>query len=164
MKNEKTNVCRFLDKQKAVYTLHTYPHEEGVPVDAKTAAAFLHKKPEEVFKTLVTLGVKDDPYVFVVPANATLNLKKAAKACGEKSIRMLPLEKLLPLTGYVRGGCSPLGMKKHFPTFLDESCLAHDTILVSAGHIGMQVELAPTLLGTLCRARICPLAQFEEES
>jgi len=145
MKDQKTNVMRLLERAKISYIPHTYPHGDG-PVDGPTVAALLGQDPARVFKTLVTVGAKGRYYVFDIPVLRELDLKKAARAVGEKSVAMLHLSQLTPLTGYVRGGCSPIGMKKQFPTVLDRSALEHETICVSAGKIGAQVELAPGAL------------------
>ena len=139
-KEEKTNVMRVLDQKKAPYTAHTYPAGNTAP-DGVTVAQMLGQDPECVFKTLVAKGASGGHYVFDIPVAATLDLKKAAKAVGEKSVAMLPAKELLPLTGYVHGGCSPVGMKKRFPTVFHESCLDYETICVSAGKVGFQVEL-----------------------
>ena len=151
-KEEKTNVMRTLEQKKIPYTPHTYSHEEGA-VDGVSVAAMLGQDPEAVFKTLVTRGASGGYYVFDIPVAATLDLKKAARAVGEKSVAMLPAKELLPLTGYVHGGCSPVGMKKQFPTVFHESCLEQDTICVSAGKIGFQVEVRPDDLMALTRAK-----------
>ena len=141
-KEEKTNVMRVLEQKKVSYTAHAYdPEASGI--DGVSVAKALGQDPAAVFKTLVVKGASGGYYVFDIPVAATLDLKKAAKAVGEKSIAMLPQKELLPLTGYVHGGCSPVGMKKRFPTVFDESCLDHKTICVSAGKVGFQVELAP---------------------
>lgn len=149
-KDEKTNVTRLLDQRKIPYTAHAYG--DGEALDAVTVAGILGKDPQAVFKTLVTKGTSGACYVFDIPAPATLDLKKAAKAVGEKALAMLPSKELLPLTGYVHGGCSPLGMKKKLPTVFHESCLAQPAICVSAGKIGRQVELSPASLMALCEA------------
>ena len=151
-KDEKTNVMRTLEQKKIAYTAHTYPHEDGVAVDGVTVAQMLGQNPDAVFKTLVTKGASGGYYVFDIPVAQTLDLKKAAKAVGEKSIAMLPSKDLLPLTGYVHGGCSPVGMKKQFPTVFHESCVDYDTVMVSAGKIGYQVEVNPKDLLALLRA------------
>ena len=156
-KDEKTNVMRTLEQKKIPYTAHTYPHEEGVAVDGVTVAGMLNQDPAAVFKTLVAKGAGGGYYVFGIPVAETLDLKKAAKAVGEKSIAMLPSKELLPLTGYVHGGCSPVGMKKLFPTVFHESCLALETMMVSAGKIGYQVELAPDALIELVGAEVADL-------
>lgn len=140
---EKTNVMRLLEQKKVAYIPHTYPHREGEAVDGETVARLTGADPAAVFKTLVTAGASGGHYVFAVPVLGELDLKKAARAAGEKSLALLPLKELTPLTGYVRGGCSPVGMKKRFPTFFDASARERETILVSAGRIGFQVELAP---------------------
>ena len=151
-KDEKTNVMRLLEQKKIPYAAHTYPHEEGVAVDGVTVAQMLEQDPAAVFKTLVTKGASGGYYVFDIPVAETLDLKKAAKAVGEKSIAMLPQKELLPLTGYVHGGCSPVGMKKQFPTVFHETVILFDTICVSAGKIGAQVEVAPAALMELLDA------------
>ena len=148
-KDEKTNVMRILEQKGIPYTPHTYPHEEGVAVDGVSVARSLGQDPECVFKTLVARGASNALYVFDIPVGDSLDLKKAAKVVGEKSIAMLHQKELLPLTGYVHGGCSPVGMKKQYPTFFHETAEIIDTILVSAGKIGYQVELKPEDLITL---------------
>ena len=158
-KEEKTNVMRILDQRKIPYTAYTYPHQEGVPVDGVTVAGSLGLDPARVFKTLVARGASNALYVFDIPVGDSLDLKKAAKAVGEKSVAMLRQKELLPLTGYVHGGCSPVGMKKQFPTVLDESVEGLDTIVVSAGKIGAQVELAPAALCGLIRGKFAPVAK-----
>ena len=154
---EKTNVMRILDQKKIPYIPHGYEHEEGAAVDAETVATLLGRKPNEIFKTLVTRGGKGGYYVFVIPGNGHLDLKKAAKAAGEKSIEMLKSAELLPLTGYIHGGCSPVGMKKLFPTFFDESVMSIEKVIVSAGKIGKQVEVEPKLLIPLVKAKTADL-------
>lgn len=149
MKQDKTNVMRILEQKKVDYVPHFYPHEEGVAVDGATVARLTGRDPAQVFKTLVTVGASREHYVFVIPVESELELKKAAKAVGEKSVTMLPLKELTPLTGYVRGGCSPVGMKKRFVTVFHESALEWDAILVSAGRIGAQVEVSPQALAEL---------------
>ena len=156
-KDEKTNVMRILDQKKVPYTPYTYPHEPGVAVDGVTVAESLGQDPARVFKTLVTRGASGGYYVFDIPVGATLDLKKAAKAVGEKSVAMLHQKELLPLTGYVHGGCSPVGMKKSFPTVFHETALEGDMIMVSAGKIGYQVELKPADLIALVGAATADL-------
>ena len=138
----KTNVMRVLDQKKIAYTAHSYPHGEDA-VDGVTVAKLTGLEPERVFKTLVTRGASKKNYVFVIPVNRELNLKKAAAAVGEKSVSMIPQRDLLPLTGYVHGGCSPIGMKKPFPTYIDRRAEGLARISVSAGVRGCQVILAP---------------------
>ena len=142
----KTNVMRILEKEGVAHQVHYYPTDGAL--DAVSVAGMLGQEPDAVFKTLVTQGKSRAFYVFVIPGPQTLNLKRAASACGEKSIEMIPQKLLLPNTGYVHGGCSPIGMKKAYPTFIDETAQLFDTICVSAGKIGAQVELAPD---DLCR-------------
>ena len=151
-KEEKTNVMRVLEQKKVPYQGHTYPHDGETAPDGVSVARSLGQDPACVFKTLVTRGASGGYYVFDIPVAATLDLKKAAKAVGEKSVTMLPSKELLPLTGYVHGGCSPVGMKKQFPTVFHDSCLEQETIYVSAGKIGFQVEVAPQALMDLVRA------------
>lgn len=151
-KEEKTNVMRVLEQKKVPYQGHTYPHDGETAPDGVSVAQSLGQDPACVFKTLVTRGASGGYYVFDIPVAATLDLKKAAKAVGEKSVTMLPSKELLPLTGYVHGGCSPVGMKKQFPTVFHDSCLEQETIYVSAGKIGFQVEVAPQALMDLVRA------------
>ena len=138
---EKTNVMRVLDQHKIPYTAHTYDPDAGL--DGVSVAGQLGQDPAAVFKTLVAKGASGGYYVFDIPVAETLDLKKAAKAVGEKSVAMLPQKELLPLTGYVHGGCSPVGMKKQFPTVFDETAELFDTICVSAGKVGFQVEVNP---------------------
>ena len=154
-KTEKTNVMRLLEQKKLPYTPHDYLATGAV--SGVEVAAALGEPPERVFKTLVTTGASGGHYVFVIPVAEELDLKKAAKAVGEKSIAMLPQKELLPLTGYIHGGCSPIGMKKLYPTFIDESAQLFDTICVSAGKIGAQVELAPDALCGLISAKYAEL-------
>ena len=142
-KEAKTNAMRFLEKQKVDYTAHEYPHEEGVAVDGVTVAASMGQDPACVFKTLVTQGVSRNYFVFVIPVAQELDLKAAARAVGEKSVAMLHVADINRVTGYVRGGCSPVGMKKQYVTVFDQSALAQPRIYVSGGRIGVQVCCAP---------------------
>ena len=151
-KEEKTNVMRVLEQKGIPYSAHTYEHEEGVAVDGVTVARSLGQDPECVFKTLVARGASKGIYVFAIPVADNLDLKKAAKAVGEKSIEMVAVKEINSLTGYVRGGCSPVGMKKEYPTVFHETAEIIDTIMVSAGKIGYQVELAPEALISLVGA------------
>ena len=129
---QKTNVMRLLDQKKIPYTPHEYPHGDEA-VDGVTVARMTGLDPARVFKTLVTRGASKRIYVFVVPVTAELELRKAAKAVGEKSVEMVRVSEINALTGYVRGGCSPLGMKKLYPTVFHESAAALESIAVSAG-------------------------------
>ena len=158
MSEEKTNVMRVLDQKKVPYTPHHYAHPDGA-VDGASVAALIDRDPATVCKTLVTQGASKKYYVFVIPVLKELDLKAAAKAVGEKSIEMIKQAQLLPLTGYVHGGCSPVGMKKQFPTVLDQSVEGLDTITVSAGKIGAQVELAPAALAGLVRGCFAPVSK-----
>ena len=147
--NDKTNVMRVLDAKKVAYESHAY--EADSTLTGEQIAGILGEPAEKVFKTLVTQGKTGAYYVFVVPVKEELDLKKAAKASGEKSIAMINQKDLLPLTGYVHGGCSPIGMKKPFPTFIHETVPTLDKIFVSAGKVGFQIELAPADLITVVR-------------
>ena len=138
---DKTNVMRVLDQKKVKYEAHFY--EPDATMTGEEIAAILNEDPEHVFKTLVTQGKSGAYYVFVVPVKGELELKKAAKAAGENSIAMIKQKELLPLTGYVHGGCSPIGMKKPFKTFVHESASALENMFVSAGKVGAQIELSP---------------------
>lgn len=149
--DEKTNVMRVLEQKNIPYTAHTYPADGAI--DGVSVAKMLGQSVEQVFKTLVTRGASGAYYVFDIPAAENLDLKKAAKAVGEKSVAMLPQKELLPLTGYVHGGCSPVGMKKQFPTVFHETVILFDTICVSAGRIGYQVEVSPDALMELVGAQ-----------
>ena len=150
-KEEKTNVMRTLEQKKIPYTAHSY--DPDGPIDGVSVAQTLGQPAERVFKTLVTKAASGAYYVFDIPVAENLDLKKASKAVGEKSIAMLPQKELLGLTGYVHGGCSPVGMKKQFPTVFHKTALGYDTVCVSAGKIGAQVECDPKALIDLLRAK-----------
>ena len=155
-KEDKTNVMRILDQKRVEYKHYSYG--DGTAVSGTEVAAILGRDPKTVFKTLVTVGKSGQHYVFIIPVEKELDLKLAASAAGEKNIEMIKAKELLPLTGYVHGGCSPIGMKKFFPTFLDESAKSCSTILFSAGKIGRQVELAPPDLAGVIKlsfAKLC---------
>ncbi len=154
-KEEKTNVMRVLEQKGVAYTPHTYPTDGSI--DGASVAGYLGQDPEHVFKTLVARGASGGYYVFDIPVEDTLDLKKAAKAVGEKSIAMIHQKELLPLTGYIHGGCSPVGMKKQFPTVFHETAEILDSICVSAGKIGYQVEVAPADLIALVGAKTADL-------
>lgn len=151
-KTEKTNVMRLLEQKGIPYTPHDY--RASGAVGGTEVAAALGEDPARVFKTLVTVGASGGYYVFVIPVAEELDLKKAAKAVGEKSIAMLPQKELLPLTGYIHGGCSPIGMKKPFPTVLHQSAAERESIYVSAGKVGFQVEVAPADLQKMLPMRL----------
>ena len=140
-KQDKTNCMRVLESKKIAYTPHLY--EADPTLSGGDIAALLGEEPSQVFKTLVTVGKPQKYYVFVIPVTEELNLKKAAAAAGEKSVSMIPQKDLLPLTGYVHGGCSPIGMKKRFPSFIHGNASGLSRIFVSAGRVGCQVELDP---------------------
>lgn len=148
----KTNVMRLLEQKKVRYSPHEYAHGDEA-VDGATVAKIIGRDPACVFKTLVTRGASKTIYVFVIPVLCELDLKKAAKAVKEKSIAMIHVSEINALTGYVRGGCSPIGMKKQYKTTFDISALEQETMLVSAGKIGYQIELAPQDLITLTRGQ-----------
>ena len=145
--NEKTNVMRTLDQKKIDYSSHFY--EADSTLTGAEIAEILGETPDQVFKTLVTAGKPGKYYVFVIPVKEELDLKKAAAAAGEKSVSMIPQKQLLPLTGYVHGGCSPIGMKKRFPTFLHQTAQGMSRVFVSAGKVGCQIELNPEDLKSL---------------
>lgn len=160
MAEQKTNVMRVLEQKKIKYTAHEYPHGDA-PVDGVTAASLMGQDPDRVFKTLVARGASKKIYVFDIPVAAELDLKKAAKAVGEKSIAMIHVSEINELTGYVRGGCSPVGMKKQYTTTFHKSAEEFDTIIVSAGKIGFQVELAPDALISLVRGKTADIITEE---
>ena len=139
-KDDKTNVMRVLDGKKISYKSHMY--EPDAKLSGEEIAGILGEDADRVFKTLVTQGKTGQYYVFVIPVKGELDLKKAAKAVSEKSVSMIPQKELLPLTGYVHGGCSPIGMKKSFPTVIHESASNYEEIFFSAGKVGYQVEVA----------------------
>ena len=137
-KEEKTNAMRELEQKKIVFKTHSYVNTSAI--SGMEVASVLNEDPNYVFKTLVTIGKSGNHFVFLVPVNKELNLKKAAKTVGEKSISMVKQAELLPLTGYIHGGCSPVGMKKLFKTVIDESASSYDKIIFSGGKIGYQIE------------------------
>ena len=158
MKHEdKTNVMRLLDGKKISYSSHNYNPDPTMT--GEDIATLLNEPPSCVFKTLVTQGKNGTShYIFIVPVNAELDLKKAAKAAGEKSVAMIKQKEMLPLTGYVHGGCSPIGMKKQFPTFIHKTVLQYDKIFVSAGKIGCQIELTPKDLMNVAKCEVADIA------
>ena len=139
-KLEKTNAMRILAAAGLPHTLHSY--DDSSAISGVEVAAQLGEDPDHVFKTLVTQGKSGEHFVFMIPVAQELDLKKAAKACGEKSVAMIKSRDLLPTTGYVHGGCSPIGMQKPFPTYSDETCVLFDTIIFSGGRIGTQIEMS----------------------
>lgn len=138
----KTNVMRILDKENIEYKMHTYDNKDG-RIDGVAVAEKLGQDVSKVYKTLVTQGHSKNYFVFVIPVDKELDLKAAAKSVKEKSIEMIKMVDIYKITGYIRGGCSPIGMKKLYRTVIDESCIELETIIVSAGKIGFQVELSP---------------------
>lgn len=156
MSEGKTNAMRLLDKAKISYQVHTYEHEDG-KIDGISVAEKLGEPLEQVFKTLVTKGSKGGYFVFVIPVAQELDLKKAAKAVREKSVEMIHVVDINKVTGYIRGGCSPVGMKKLFPTVFDSSVENLPTVIVSGGRIGTQVEVQPKELLALVKAKTAEL-------
>ena len=153
-KHEKTNAMRQLDRKKAAYTVHSY---DGGALSGTEVTAALGKDPARCFKTLVTVGKTGGHYVFMIPVAAELDLRKAASAAGEKSVAMLPQKELLPLTGYIHGGCSPIGMKKQFVTRIAAAAENLDKIIVSGGRIGSQLELKPEDLKKACKGEFADI-------
>jgi Cys-tRNA(Pro)/Cys-tRNA(Cys) deacylase len=156
MTKVKTNAMRILDTQKVSYEILTYDANDG-KIDGVAVAGKIGRDPAQVYKTLVAVGASKNLYVFVIPVEAELDLKKGAKEAGEKNVEMLPVKDIQKLTGYIRGGCSPIGMKKNYPTFLDESARDLETVIVSAGKIGFQVELAPEELVKAAAGKYAPI-------
>lgn len=152
---DKTNVMRLLEQKKVPYAHYTYESEGAI--SGVEVAALLQQNPAQVFKTLVTTGRSGAHYVFVIPVGAGLELKKAAKAVGEKSLEMLKQKDLLPLTGYVHGGCSPIGMKKAFRTTIDTTAQNFDSIIFSGGRIGLQVQVTLADLARLVRFQLADI-------
>lgn len=156
MKINKTNAARLLDKAKIPYELIPYRVDEA-DLSAVHVAASLGENIDQVFKTLVLHGDKTGYFVCVIPGDKEVNLKLAAKASGNKSCEMIPMKELLPTTGYIRGACSPVGMKKNFPTYIHETCREYPSIYVSAGQRGLQIKLSPEDLIREVRAEVCVL-------
>ncbi len=152
----KTNAMRLFDAAGISYTSHTYDASDG-SIDGVSVAHKLGEEPERVFKTLVTVGASRNYYVFVLPVENELDLKKAARTVKEKSIEMIPVKDINKVTGYIRGGCSPIGMKKQYPTVVDETAILFDTIIFSGGKIGFQIEMAPDDLFALIGAQACDI-------
>lgn len=155
--HNKTNARRLLENASIPFRFYEYDVADG-RIDGRSIAEKIGESPDQVFKTLVTQAPPGKEYfVFVVPASGELDLKKAAKACGRKSIEMIPQKLLFPLTGYVHGGCSPIGMKKQFPTFIDETAILYDYICVSGGRIGTNLGIDPEALASFIGAELVPL-------
>ncbi len=155
-KKVKTNAMRILEAEKIDYIEHSYEVDKN-HVDGITVAESIGKNPSTVFKTLVTQGNSKEFFVFVIPVAETLDMKKAAKACGEKRVEMIAVKDINKITGYVRGGCSPIGMKKLYSTYIDSSAESLKTIIVSAGKIGFQVELKAIDLKNISKAEFAEL-------
>ena len=160
-KEQKTNAMRILDRQKIPYTVNLYECDNFI--DGVHVADQLGQSYDSSFKTLVTVGRSGGHYVFVLPVDKELDLKKAAKTVGEKSVEMVHVKDILALTGYIRGGCTPLGMKKPFPTYIDEACILYDYIYVSAGVRGLQFKIDPQVLVAFVGAEIVDLIAEKTE-
>ncbi|MFL6557469.1 MAG: Cys-tRNA(Pro) deacylase [Bacillus sp. (in: firmicutes)] len=158
MAQVKTNAMRILDAKKIRFEMLSYDNKDG-KIDGVSVAEKIGRDPKEVYKTLVAQGASRNVYVFVIPVAEELDLKKAAKAAGEKNIEMLPVKDIQKWTGYIRGGCSPIGMKKEYKTFIDEQVKDLETIIVSGGKIGVQMVLEPELLTEVTKADIVPLVK-----
>lgn len=156
-KEEKTNAVRLLTQKKLAFQTHDYT--DSGAVSGLEVAQALGQEPQRMFKTLVTEGRSGAHYVFLVPVAGELDLKKAASAVGEKSVAMIKSKDLLPLTGYIHGGCSPVGMKKFFPTVIDQSAAQFDTIFFSGGRIGLQIETSLAELEKVIRFRLADIAE-----
>lgn len=156
--NSKTNALRLAESAGLLFTAYEYDTSDG-RIDAIAISEKIGRPQEEVFKTLVTQAPGHEYFVFIVPAANELDLKKAAKAAARKSIEMIPMKELLPLTGYVHGGCSPLGMKKLFPTVIDESAILFDTICVSGGRIGLNIAVNPEKLAEVINAEFADITK-----
>ena len=154
----KTNAVRLLEHAGIGHILHEYDISDG-KIDALSMAEKMGISPDMLFKTLVTVNPAKEYFVFVIPGSATLDLKKAAKVSNSKSIEMIPQKNLLPLTGYVHGGCSPVGMKKLFPTFIDETAILYETICVSGGRVGLNIAIAPEDLAGVTAAEFLDLTK-----
>lgn len=142
MSNFKTNAMRILDREKISYNTYSYDHSDGL-IDGISVANKLGQPLEKVFKTLVTIGESREYHVFAIPVSCELNLKAAARSVGEKSVEMIKVSDINKVTGYIRGGCSPIGMKKDYSVVIDSSCLDLDKMIISAGKIGHQIEISP---------------------
>jgi Cys-tRNA(Pro)/Cys-tRNA(Cys) deacylase len=153
LNNLKTNAMRIIDKAGISYNTHNYDHKDGI-IDGISVAKKIGKPEALVYKTLVTQGISREYYVFVIPVADELDLKAAARVVGQKSIEMIKVIDINRITGYIRGGCSPIGMKKEYKTVLDSSCMENNTIIISAGKIGHQIELSPKDLISLINCTV----------
>lgn len=156
MAQTKTNALRILDAKKVPHEVLSYDNKDG-KIDGVSVAAKIGRDPKEVYKTLVTQGTSKNIFVFVIPVEAELDLKKAAKAAGEKKVEMIAVKDIQKWTGYIRGGCSPIGMKKEYKTFLDESSRHLDSMIVSAGKVGLQLVIHPVQLKEITGAEFADL-------
>lgn len=156
MKKVKTNAMRILDKEKIDYTMMSYSADDG-KIDGVSVAEKIGREPGVVYKTLISQGASKAYYVFVIPVEEELDLKKAAKVVGEKKIEMIPVKDITKASGYIRGGCSPVGMKKLFPTYIHEAASLHETIIVSGGQIGLQIEIKVNELAKAVNANLADL-------
>ena len=156
-KEVKTNAMRILDRMKIPYETHTYECDEFV--DGKQIADLLGFPHETMFKTLVTVSPSKNYFVFVIPIDEELNLKKAAREADQKSLAMIHVKEINQVTGYIRGGCTAVGMKKPYPVFIDESAHGYEKIIVSGGKLGAQIELAPDDLAAACQGKFCDLTR-----
>ena len=157
MPEAKTNAMRMLEKEKIAYTPHIYDHGDGA-IDGVSVAHKLSEPVERVFKTLVTKGASGNYFVFVIPVHRELSLKAAARSVGEKSVAMIRVDEINKVTGYIRGGCSPIGMKKQYKTVIDESAQKLSFIIVSGGKIGQQIQISPLMLCDLIGAQFASVA------
>jgi len=162
MKVPKTNAMRMLDTAKVPYQVHTYTSEDGA-IDGVSVAQKLGQDIKQVYKTLVTQGAGKNYFVFVIPVAKELDLKAAARAVGEKNVQMIPVADINKVTGYIRGGCSPVGMKKLFTTVMDTSAFSQPFICVSGGKIGIQIQLDPAALRDLIHAKTADITTGEDE-
>ncbi len=158
MSIQKTNVMRILEGAHIQYKVYTYESKEGA-IDGVSVANKIGQPVEKVYKTLVTRGASKNFFIFVIPVSKELNLKAAAKAVGEKSVEMIRMDEINKVTGYIRGGCSPIGMKKDYRTVVDSSCENIEAIIFSAGKIGLQVEMEPQKLIDFIKAGVAPVAE-----
>lgn len=162
MPEAKTNAMRMLDREKIPYTVHTYDHSDG-KIDGLSVAAKVGLDPERVWKTLVTRGASGGYFVFVLPVGLELDLKKAARAVGEKSVAMIRVDEINKVTGYIRGGCSPVGMKKLYPTVFDRRVEGLPSVVVSGGRIGAQIQVEPQALLGAVKARTADITAEERK-
>jgi Cys-tRNA(Pro)/Cys-tRNA(Cys) deacylase len=158
MKTDKTNAMRILDKEKVDYQMLTYSSDDG-KIDGISVANKIGKDIKMVYKTLITQGTSKSYYVFVIPVDTELDLKKAAKSVGEKKVEMIAVKDIMKVSGYIRGGCSPIGMKKLYPTYIDQSAQLLDAIIVSGGKIGVQIEMGVEDLVKVVKAHLVELTK-----